>query len=54
MQCASIKNYQFTFILCALVFCLQACLCEGARPQELELQTVVSSQVGAKNGTQVL
>lgn len=35
--------------LCALVFCLHVCLCEGVRSPELELQTVASCHMGAGN-----
>jgi hypothetical protein len=38
---------KFIFILCALVFSLYVCLCEGVDPLELELQAVANCHVVA-------
>lgn len=37
------------FLICLFLFSMPACLGEGVRPLEPELQTVVSCHVGAGN-----
>lgn len=39
----------FIFILCALAFCRQICLCEGVRSPGTGLKSVVSCHVGSGN-----